>query len=257
MSPQRPPTPPGNFCRPLARSPISSAAQGRPLAASFGSLARCSSRRLASSAFCRACSSERSFFHEATSSLVRLAASPLFAGSASSLPHRASKASFSKARHISCNSSSSCAERLHFACTAFFARWRRPFATTCFCLRTSFSWRSLSSCSACSCKALAFRSSSTRRLASSSSCLSRALRSFSSRFFASRSSRSARSRGSKRSAASTRLMILRRSSATCCLRTFWFCRSIHLRSSRNSASSGLYSSCMEKSRQDSKLSQKS
>mmetsp|Transcript_77891 Transcript_77891/g.246084 ORF Transcript_77891/g.246084 Transcript_77891/m.246084 type:complete len:295 (-) Transcript_77891:719-1603(-) len=262
IRPQRPPIPPGNFCKPLAKSPSSSVVHGAPAAAAaaepLASLAFCSSSRLASWR-CRSCcsfSSTLDLCHLLTSSLMRAsAAGAPFA--ASSRPQRASSSPASMARQNSWTSSISALPSLHLLWTHFFSLCRRALLACFSCLRCSRSRRSFSSRAARSSSSRLLRSSSCWRLASSSSCLARARLSFSSRFLASRSSFSARIRGSSRSAVSTSLKTRFRSASWYRFRTFWFCRSIHRRSSRNSASSRLYSSCMEKSRQVSKLYQKS
>mmetsp|Transcript_5191 Transcript_5191/g.14626 ORF Transcript_5191/g.14626 Transcript_5191/m.14626 type:complete len:251 (-) Transcript_5191:746-1498(-) len=242
--------PPGIFCKPFARSPSSSATHGDPVV-SFVSFF-CS--LLASRFF--ACSSASSVclrFHSAISAWV--VASTLVVPS--SFIHRLSSCSEVSSRHIVCKSSAAKASSLQALCTRFFRRCRSFLESSLLCCLCSFSARSFSSRSAFSCASCLCRSSSSRFLASSSSCFNRAFLSFSSRFFASFSSLSARIRGSRRSAVSASLKMRFRSPSTYFLRPLWFCLSIQRRSSRNSASSRLYSSCIEKSLHVSKFAQKS
>mmetsp|Transcript_63381 Transcript_63381/g.137976 ORF Transcript_63381/g.137976 Transcript_63381/m.137976 type:complete len:257 (+) Transcript_63381:544-1314(+) len=256
MRPHLPPIPPGNFCKPFASSPSSSVDHGVPAeAAALLSRAFCSSRFLASSRCLAFSTSSAARFWRHSASSDRTASRTALPESASTLTQRFSNCSASSDRDISCSSSASMVSR--DACVHLRSRCLRVLVTCLFCFRCSRSSRSFSSRSAFSFSSCRRRSSISLCFASSSSCFIRARLAFSSAFLASFSSRSSLSRGSNRSAASTRRMMRRRSSTSYFFRIFWFCRSIQRRSSRISASSRLYSSCIEKSRHDSKLNQKS
>mmetsp|Transcript_28171 Transcript_28171/g.65105 ORF Transcript_28171/g.65105 Transcript_28171/m.65105 type:complete len:294 (+) Transcript_28171:496-1377(+) len=253
--------PPGNFCSPLASTPNSSADQLADFAAfsaSLASMAFCSPFRFASSR-CLDCSSSSAAFclrHFSSSPLKLLVT---FVGSsASNRKHNSSSCSTSNANAKSCSSCVSTAFKLlDWPCASFFNLCRNPLATCFCCCRCSFSSRSFSSRSCLSFSSRCNFSSSSLRFCSSSACFCLARFSFSSLFLASFSSFSARIRGSSRSAVSTNFTSLFRSASWYFFRPFWFCLSIQRRSSRNSASSRLYSSCMEKSLQESKSNQKS